>query len=534
MIGSLKGGAFKGANTGASTTFTVDTSSDRTRYLHDKSTEAERFFAIYERLFLSQHYDSKFLQSVNQIQFGIHNNQYNLSYLIEELLRELYINHTNNNEFAAASEVKLLLHELGKAFKIEDFVQLVISSKTVSVSSEKNLLSTIPHVHDDFNHGVTQKNIDRTKIIRSKEKTPEQAISQNLIELSVPTTSKATPIYCQKNCPTLTPFINIRKKHQVIGQDAVEKLKQKSVPSGKEVRVDSKKMPGVLLPNTTRGLHEIVPTDQVERLARLEIEKLRHDIAEILSGARTSTALTMFNQCKPEFLADPNKQIVAHNGVFHPATRHTGGQADAHEQLRIALWEGLAIADLSGSELLIHMVNKQLEISVRGKKIMVDVGITGELSVLTQIGMISEPLGRSRLTIIHREESQRKPLSPEALRAIDELLTRLGLPLRPEPVEKTNRAKFAILNHEAREGVKDRVRALKRRLYPHPGPSPDGRTRSPSPSRTPLTVMHRTTYTGGDYEEGYERPLPEIPTFPTLADESAWVTAPQRLGFTGT
>lgn len=451
-----------------------------------------------------------------------------MSYLIEELLSELY---RNNTEFAAAREVKDLLHGLGKTFNIENFVQLVISSKTLSVSSENNLLSPVAYVHDDVNHGTTQKNIGRTKIVLNKVKPQEQAISQNSTALSVPTTSKVTSTYCQKTCVTMIPFI--LKRERIVAQVAVNKLKQKIVPSDDNVRVTAVNMPGILQSGAGCGLHEIVPTGLRSYLAGVEDDNLRGAIAEIQSGARTSTALTMFNQYNPTHQANPNTQIAAHIGVFHPLGEHTKGQDHAHRHLSNA-WREAIRFNLSGKEFLIHMVNQHLEISVRGKKIMVDVGITGELSVLSQIGRISEPLGRSRLTIIYRGESERKPLTPDALKAIDELLTSLGLPLRPEPVEKTNRAKFAILNHEAREGVKDRVRATKRSIYPHPGPSPDGRTRSPSPCRTPLKVMHRTTYTGGDFEEGYERPLPEIPTFPTLADEAAWVTAPQRLGFRGT
>jgi hypothetical protein len=434
--------------------------------------------------------------------------------------------------------VKTLLHELGKEFKIENFVQLVISSKTVSVSSEKNWLSTISYVHDDLNHGVTSKNVDRTKIILNKEKLPEQAVPENLAVFSVPTISNITSTYCQKSCPTLKDFL--KKPDQTMrGQVAVEQLIKKEVPAKKDVRVRAKKMPGILRPGVAAGLHEIVPTNQIEILARIKDDKFRLAIGLIQSGARTSTALTIFNQYNQKYQADPDKHLVAHTGLFYPAPSHTKGQDDAHNQLRKPIED---FAEFSDDQMLIHFVNQHLNISPHGKKIMEDPGITGEVSILSQIGKISKSLQRSGINIWYSKKPFRpsavkipfdwqiEPLNPSYSELIEKLLASIP---RVEPV-KTSRAKFAIKLHEQREEMKDRVRAVIDSISPNSGASPDGRIRSPSPCRTPIELHHETTYTGGDHQDGYERPLPDLPTFPTLADKAAWITAPQRLGFKDT
>jgi len=435
-----------------------------------------------------------------------------------------------------------LLDRLGKTLRIEDFIRLVISSETIFLSSEKNLLPTIQNVGDSFNHEVTHKDINSTEINWIKEsKQPEQVIPQNLTASSVPTFPNVTPTYSQRSCPTLTPFIE--KNQQIVGQDVVEKLIKKEVPGKDEVRVKPKEIPGILrCDTTTAGLHEIVPTNQRTILARIEDDKFRHAIALIQSGARTSTALTIFNQYNPKYQADPDKQLVAHSGLFYPASSHTKGQPHAHDQLRKPME---ALADFSGDELLIYYGNQHLNISPHGKKIMEDPGITGEVSILRQIGGISKPLKQSGINFWYSKE----PFSPKLLRVPDDFCLDEVQPLDPsyselikkllvsiprvEPV-KTSRAKFAIKLHEPREKIKDRLRAVINSISPNPGARPNGRIRSPSPCRTPIIVDHEATYTGGDYQDGYERPLPDLPTFPTLADKAAWIMAPQRLGFKDT
>ena len=144
---------------GGSTTFIIDSSSTPTLGGPCENTDADRLFAIYERLLVSKRHDPHIIEWANQVRLGIINNedQYCLSYSIQELLIGLYQHYDINDKFEEAREVKILLDRLGKTLIIEDFIRLVTSSETIFSSSEKNLLPTIQDVGDSFNHEVTHK-----------------------------------------------------------------------------------------------------------------------------------------------------------------------------------------------------------------------------------------------------------------------------------------------------------------------------------------------------------------------------------------
>jgi len=310
--------------------------------------------------------------------------------------------------------------------------------------------------------------------------------------------------YCQKKCPTLAIFMV--KDSQLIGQPAVEKLINKKKPSPEDVRALAKPFSDILEEGIVRGLHEIIPTNQIKMLAGLKETLVRTAAAEVQSGLRFSTALTLFHQYKQKYLNDANLQIVAHTGVFLPATDQTRGQDAAHNELREALIEAIA-EELSGSQLLNRMILKQLEMTPHGRKIIEDHGLTGKVSCLSEVGKITKPL---------------TPVKP----------TKKGANKATESEFETARAIFAVIIHELREEVKDRARALKREKFPKPGPSRDGRTRSPSPSRTPIKLESKKTYSGGRPKNGFERPVPLVPSFPDEhrdAHRSAWVSEPMRL-----
>lgn len=191
-------------------------------------------------------------------------------------------------------------------------------------------------------------------------------------------------------------------------------------------------------------------------------------------------------------------QIVAHTGVF-PNAAHTKGQDAAHKKLRD---EVKAVMDsgpsLSEDAILVRMVGGQLRIMPHGQQIAEDPGITGEVSILSDVRKLSEPLQKAPPEDGKSSEVENPP----------------------------SRFTFAQLLHSAREKAKARLfKLIKDRKLDGAAP--------PSPRRAPLQLISSTSYSGGEPVEGEPTeppsPLPQFSGGHPMADQAAWVTQSLRL-----
>jgi hypothetical protein len=279
--------------------------------------------------------------------------------------------------------------------------------------------------------------------------------------------------YSQRGDPTLNQYFPARKtKWDIIQQEAVELEISKEMPNDKKkmdkfIRVEAIRSPG----RTTMGvgLHEVLPTSEGFYIAGLDDPEMRSIFAQLQSGLRTSTVLTL--------MVGKDGKVWAHTGTFVDpttgATQYTSGQGGAHDVLRDAMRRIEAAGDVETAEHEFYHV--LLESIPHGLRILGD-------------------------TDLIKSKSTPNLLSAKTI---------------PDLAEEV---------HRGREEVKSHFRSYRSSL-------PDEtRTRTRSPSRERLSLSDPSG--GGEYLIGPSRPPEEMPQFPTermIAHRAGWVSVPLRV-----
>ncbi len=273
------------------------------------------------------------------------------------------------------------------------------------------------------------------------------------------------------------------KKSSYMGEKGMLAEIKGEKPGEDDVRQRSKKGVG--------GLHEIVPTDLREEISHIPDEakenppnKLRSHVAQVQSGARTSTRLTFF---KKEDKGEG--KIAAHSYAFEN-NAHTAGQSKAHDELRTTV-RAACEKKLTGEKLIVATVRKQFELMAYPEDMLTDTGLTGNVSTIPDIGEIKAP-------------------DPN------------------DAVQKTSsRFRLAERVHIGREQAKQRLRTLKRSTpgLEHEGKS-EGQENSPTRVASPSPPRRSLFFTN---PHPTPEPLPGFPGTHPVANQAAWVTEPLRL-----
>jgi hypothetical protein len=284
--------------------------------------------------------------------------------------------------------------------------------------------------------------------------------------------------YSQATDPTATPYHKSGAKY--FGQRGAELQTGGREPSADEIREPAV---GGLGRIGGAGLHEVVPTNLRGFVARSDNEAL----VGAQNGLRTATDYQLFS---PE--ATDTGEVGGHTGFFRKpgggsGSTHTRGQAPAHNTLRAAAY---AVENEADPDVVVNKLTLAHLASVpTGQEVLQSDYITGaqpNLSAFGQVGPVSDP---------------------------------------PDP----ERLKLAQDVHARREVVKARERGRARERDP-------GRTRlpSPSPERTPIDASGK----GGEHVKGDRTtwataPVPRFKKkgWKKVANETAWLTQPQRHGF---
>lgn len=264
----------------------------------------------------------------------------------------------------------------------------------------------------------------------------------------------------QKDDPTLKPHI---KRHQeIVGQTAVEKQKRGVTPTAAEVRVRAVKRSRTTM---GQGLHEPVPTNMRDKIAKIADPAMREEAAHVQSGLRTTPALTPMN--------NPSGGTCGHTGTYVSPSApkkslYTSGQGPAHDKLRQSF--DRAIATGRPHQLMTDMAVAQLEGIPHGQKLLADPNFSA----------------------------------------------------LPTNLNVSNPREYAAEVHWRREKVKDRIRTT----IDNDERKTGIRARSPSPERDDMTSAGGGGYST---RQRARTPEPDYPSTSRTAHRAAWVSQPLRL-----